>query len=319
MVEHKDAWGRSALMAALVALLVGSIGAAAWWTSDALLMSRSVNEGRVVADMAETVGRWASQYGGVHARTQGASAALPGAFLTRAVYAGSDEDAALLQGARTGTGLGAGSGMESRQEERHAMARVESYYWKNPALVQREVADVLLASGSRAQYRLTARSVLNRGNAPNGFEIEALDALQAAFQRQGASASPAVAAVLRPLGSPPSPAQGKEYWKVEGGHLLYARAVMAQASCLRCHDSPQKAPEFLRTNQQFNGGGGFGYQVGQPVGLISVKLPVATSASLLRDGVPRPAWLALAVAVLAGVGIVWLGVSRGAQAVRRVA
>lgn len=296
MVGEDKAWGRSALMGALVGVLVASLGAAAWWTSDALLMSRSVNEGRIVADMAETVGRWASQYGGVHARTQGTSAALPGAFLTRSVYAGTDDDAGVLQGLRT----------EHRQDERGAMARVEAYHWKNPALVQREVADVLLASGSRAQYRLTARTVLNRNNAPSAFEIEALDALQAAFLRSGGASGPTAGAAVLPLSQPRA---GSEYWRVEAGHLMYARAVVAQASCLRCHDTPEKAPEFLRVNQQFNGGGGFGYKVGQPVGLISVKLPVATSASLLRDSVPALAWGALALAALAGVGIVWLGVS----------
>lgn len=284
-----------ALMGVLLALLVGALASAVWLAGDALLLSRSVNEGRIVADMAETVGRWASQYGGLHARTQGASAALPGSFLTRSVYAGTDEDASVLQGARS----------EHRLDERGAMERVEAYHWKNPALIQREVADTLLSSGSRAQYRLTARTVLNRNNAPNAFEIEALDALQSAFQRLGSQGAASGSNPVLPLAQTRS---DQEYWRVEGGQLLYARAVVAQASCLRCHDTPEKAPDFLKANQQFNGGGGFGYKVGQPVGLISVKLPVATSATLLRDGVPPLAWLALGVAVLAGFGILRLSV-----------
>lgn len=300
MADQEARGGRVALMAALVSLLMGALGTAAWLTGDALLLSRSVNEGRIVADMAETVGRWASQYGGVHARTQGASAALPGTFLTRAVYAGTDEDASVLQGSRS----------ERRLDERGAMERVEAYHWKNPALVQREVADTLLASGSQAQYRLTARTVLNRNNAPNAFEIEALDALQSAFLKAGSAsevdAQRAAAAASLPLAQPKA---GHEYWKVEGGHLLYARAVVAQSSCLRCHDTPDKAPEFLRVNQQFNGGGGFGYKVGQPAGLISVKLPLATSASLLHESVPLAAWGALAVALAAGLGAVYVSVA----------
>lgn len=280
-------------MGALLALLVGALASAVWLAGDALLLSRSVNEGRIVADMAETVGRWASQYGGLHARTQGASAALPGSFLTRSVYAGTDEDASVLQGSRS----------EHRLDERAAMERVEAYHWKNPALIQREVADTLLASGSRAQYRLTARTVLNRNNAPNAFELEALDALQSAFLRLGKQSAPSGSDAALPSAQARS---HQEYWRVEGGQLLYARAVVAQASCLRCHDTPEKAPEFLKVNQQFNGGGGFGYKVGQPAGLISVKLPVATSATLLRDGVPPLAWGALAVAVLAGLGILRL-------------
>ena len=294
MAEQDNKGGRVALMGALLLVLLGALASAVWLAGDALLLSRSVNEGRIVADMAETVGRWASQYGGLHARTQGASAALPGTFLTRSVYAGTDEDAGVLQGSRS----------EHRLDERGAMERVEAYHWKNPALIQREVADTLLASGSRAQYRLTARTVLNRNNAPNAFELEALDALQSAFLRLGKPSEPLGRDVASPLGQAGS---HQEYWRVEGGQLLYARAVVAQASCLRCHDTPEKAPDFLKANQQFNGGGGFGYKVGQPVCLISVKLPVSTSATLLRDGVPPPAWAALGVALLAGLGILRLG------------
>jgi len=282
----------------LVGVLVAALGAAAWWTADNLVEGRAVSEGRIVADMAETVGRWASQYGGVHARTQGAGAALPGSFLTRNVYAGADGDVTLLNGAKA----------EQRQGEREAMARIETYYWKNPALIQREVADVLMATNSLAQYRMTARTVLNRNNAPNPFEIEALDALQKAFQEHGAEAM----AKSVPLGGSQIglKASPNEYWKIQGGQLMYARAVIAQKSCLRCHDSPENAPDFLRTNQQFNGGGGFGYKVGQPVGVISVKLPVQTGLQAASQSVPTAAWAALGVALLASLGVVVLALKR---------
>ena len=282
----------------LVGLLVAALGAAAWWTVDNLVEGRAVSEGRIVADMAETVGRWASQYGGVHARTQGAGAALPGSFLTRNVYAGGDGDATLLSGAKA----------EQRHGEREAMARIETYYWKNPALIQREVADVLMATNSLAQYRMTARTVLNRNNAPNPFEIEALDALQKAFQEHGAEAM----AKSTPLGGSQLglKASPNEYWKIQGGQLMYARAVIAQKSCLRCHDTPENAPDFLRTNQQFNGGGGFGYKVGQPVGVISVKLPVHKGLQAASQSVPTAAWVALGVAGLAGLGVVGLAFRR---------
>lgn len=286
------------VLVGLVGVLVASLGAAAWWTADNLVEGRAVSEGRIVADMAETVGRWASQYGGVHARTQGAGAALPGSFLTRNVYAGADGDVTLLNGAKA----------EQRQGEREAMARIETYYWKNPALIQREVADVLMATNSLAQYRMTARTVLNRNNTPNPFEIEALDALQKAFQEHGAEAM----AKSAPLGGSQIglKASPNEYWKIQGGQLMYARAVIAQKSCLRCHDTPENAPDFLRTNQQFNGGGGFGYKVGQPVGVISVKLPVQTGLQAASQSVPAAAWAALGVALLASLGVVVLAFKR---------
>ncbi len=281
----------------LVVVLVAALGTAAWRIADNLAEGQAVSEGRIVADMAETVGRWASQYGGVHARTQGAGAALPGSFLTRSVYAGADGDATVLNGAKA----------EQRHGEREAMARIETYYWKNPALIQREVADVLMATNSLAQYRMTARTVLNRNNAPNPFEIEALDALQKAFQAQGTEALSKAAPMASHLGTK---AAANEYWKIQGGQLLYARAVIAQKSCLRCHDTPENAPDFLRTNQQFNGGGGFGYKVGQPIGVISVKLPVQTGLQAASQSVPASAWAALGVAVLAGMGVVGLAFMR---------
>jgi hypothetical protein len=89
-----------------------------------------------------------------------------------------------------------------------------------------------------------------------------------------------------------------EYWKVESGTLLYARSVVAAATCLRC------APDFLKTNAQFNGGGGFGYVTGKPAGLISVKVPLSNPADAIVQSAPPQAWAALAVAALS---VLWLG------------
>jgi len=280
-------------VALMVALLFGG-----WRAGEALLLSQTLSEGRTVADMAENVGRWASQYGGVHVRTQGTNAGLPGTFLTRSVYAQSGDDAAVLRGART----------EDRMDERGAMDRVEAYHWKNPALIQREVSDMLVANGSRSQYRLTAPTVLNRNNAPNDFELEAIKAIQTAFDKLPASAKPVS------LGSGKGqdtglPAQAQEYWRVQSGRLYYARAVMAQTSCLKCHDSPNTAPAFLRTNEQFNGGGGFGYVAGKPAGVISVTVPLLDIGTVARGGFPPAVIAAFAVAALSALGL--LGVALG--------
>lgn len=274
------------LLAALpAAMLIGGLAAGGWWLGESVVLNQTVSEGRTVADLAENVGRWASQYGGVHVRTVGANAAIPGSFLTRSVYAPNDGDAGVLQGARA----------EGRTIERAAMERVESYHWKNPALIQREVADVITASGSKARYRMTAHTVLNRNNEANGFEREALDAIAAATERAG---GPAKGAFVHGVADPT-----REYWKVSQGQLLYARSVVAQASCLRCHDKPDTAPEFMRTNAQFSGGGGFGYVAGKPAGLISVSVPLPATASAMTAGVPVQTWGALAVG---GLGALWL-------------
>lgn len=254
-----------------LALLISALAASAWWISEALMLRQTLREGRTVADMAESVGRWASKYGGVHVRTLGADSRLPGSFLTRSVYAGSEHDGAVLQGTLANPGEGA---------ERQAMQRVEAYHWKNPALIQREVADAMTEGGLRARYRMTARTVLNPNNAPNAFETEALDALQA---QTGLT----------------------EYWRVRGTQLLYARAVLAQKSCLTCHASAEAAPEFLRSNPQFNGGGGFGYVEGRPAGLISVALPMQPAWRAMSVGMPLQVWLALGVAGLATLVLLW--------------
>jgi hypothetical protein len=258
-----------AAVLAIVALAASAL-ATAWWSSEALLVERTVSESRTVADLAENVGKWASQYGGVHVRTLGTDARIPGNFLTRSVYAATGGDAGVLAGARSALPSGEGD----------AMKRVESYFWKNPALIQREVADVITSSGSRARYRLTARTVMNPNNAPNAFELEALDALR------------------------DSPMPKAEYWRVRDGELRYARTVVAQKSCLNCHTSAQAAPEFIRTNGSFNGGGGFGYQEGRPIGVISVTVPLPATSQVLAGNLPPQAWAALAAAVLAAG---WLG------------
>ncbi|MBE7416938.1 MAG: DUF3365 domain-containing protein [Ideonella sp.] len=254
-------------------LFAGGLGAASWTLSQSLLLEQTISEGRTVADMVENIGRWASQYGGVHARTVGSSAKMPGNFLTRSVYAMSSGDGQVLSGSRVGDATA----------ERNALDRMEAYHWKNPALVQREVADVVAAAGSKARYRLTARTVLNRNNTPDAFEREALDAVQTAADQGGGRAA-------------------QEYWRVSGGRLLYARSVVAQASCLRCHGSAESAPEFIRTNAQFNGGGGYGYVEGKPSGLISVALPLPHASSAFAK-LPPAVWAAVAAA---GIGALWL-------------
>lgn len=266
---------RGPALLALLALLV-TLGLGSWWTSESLVLSQTVSESRTVADMAENVGRWASQYGGVHVRTVGANAKIPGTFLTRSVYAANDGDSAVLQGSAGG----------QAKDERAAMERLEAYHWKNPALIQREVADVISASGSKARYRMTARTVLNPNNAPNAFEVEALDALQGGDGTR------------------------TEYWTTRSGQLLYARAVVAQKSCLRCHASQETAPEFIKANQQFNGGGGFGYLEGKPIGVISVAVPVPPTWPTLRASLAPQVWVSLAVALVAALALAWMLVRR---------
>ena len=271
--------GKRWLPVTLTIALLGTLALGLWWAMQALVVERAVGEGRAVADMAENVGRWASQYGGVHVRTQGTQAKLPGSFLTRSIYNDGPD-------APAGTASAAAAAPE-RSAERAAMERLEIYYWKNPALIQREVSDAAVSAGSRVPYRMTARTVLNRDNQPTAHELEALDAIQASAE-----------------------GTRQEFWKIDAGRLLYARAVVAQASCLRCHDTPANAPDFLKTNAQFNGGGGFGYVAGKPAGLISVSVPLPDTMNVLKASVPGRAWVALVIAALAALWLCSLAIKR---------
>lgn len=261
-----------------LAALLSMLALAALWAAQALLVQTALAEGRAVADMAENVGRWASQYEGVHVRTEGVKGKLPGSFLTHSTFDTEPRPGGALRGQAVSAGV---------TSDRALMDRLETYYWKNPALVQREVADVVTASGSRIRWRMTARSVLNPSNQPTPFELEALDDLQSRAPGLGSTALPAVG----------------EYWRLQRGQVLYARAIVAQSSCLACHDTAEKAPDFMKAHPQFNGGGSFGYRVGQPAGLISVTVPLAQDAAAIGRVIPPAAWAALVGALLATLAL----------------
>ena len=67
----KPATASPARLLAPLALLIGALGAGGWWATESLVVSHTVQESRTMADLADNVGRWASQYGGLHARTAG--------------------------------------------------------------------------------------------------------------------------------------------------------------------------------------------------------------------------------------------------------
>ena len=161
-----------AALAAFVALL-GTV------IASSIVQMQVVSEGRSIADMTEHVGKWASQYGGVHVKTTASASAAGkvGSYLERAMYARSESDGALLTGAQ----------VASEKDLMGATRRIEEYYWKNPALIQREVSEVAMASHSKAQFRITAASVLNLRNAPDEFEREAMHIFESQYAAMAAS------------------------------------------------------------------------------------------------------------------------------------
>jgi Protein of unknown function (DUF3365) len=263
----------------LMALLVVVIIVAGSMVGQSIVVSQTVNESRSVADMTEHIGTWASQYGGVHIKRGNKDKNLIGSYLQKTLYAANDKDQATL-GSITD-----GSKLASQNEEIAALDRVDAYHWKNPALIQREVSDIAAASHANAKFRLTAKSVLNKNNTPNTFERAALEAIDVKFKEQGAKAK----------------GTDLEYWRTEKGRLLYARALIAKESCLKCHTSLQSSPEFLKTNSQFNGGGGFGYEAGKPAGVISVSIALPNTREAMASSLTMAGWIGLGAIVLMGL------------------
>jgi hypothetical protein len=248
-----------AILLAAVAISVAVLGSV---IAGSIVEMQVVSEARSIADMTEHIGKWASQYGGIHVKSTGGTGVRKvGSYLERAVYARSEGDNSLLTGSQ----------LASEKDVFDATKRVEEYYWKNPALIQREVSDVASASNSKAKFRITAATVLNPRNAPDAFEKEALGVIDAKYKAQ----PPAM-----PTGDVPQPAAPRlEYWRMEGSQMRYARAIVAVDSCLRCHGQLQGAPQFL---------------LSKPTGIISVKIPVPNASRAIASALTPAGWMAVA-------------------------
>lgn len=263
----------------LMLIFIGVVLGAGAIIGDSIVVSQTVNESRSVADMAEHIGKWASKYGGVHIKKKAGDTSGVGSSLENHTYAASEEDIALLNGLMVEGGRVTSSG------EIGAFRRTETYHWKNPALIQREVSDIAAESTSNAKFRITARSVLNVNNAPNAFEKDAMVAIDQKFNESSDAKS----------------REKAEYWRVEDGYVRYARTLIAQKSCLKCHGTFDTSPDFLKANKQFNGGGGFGYVEGKPAGIISVSIRLPDAGNALSSSMTTAGWQALAAIGVVGL------------------
>lgn len=214
----------SGMLAVGVGAVLGAY-AAAGYVGDWVSRAQSVDEARSIADMAENVGVWASAYKGVWVKDDGLTSA----------------------------GVDIGMHIDTRRYRTEADATAEShglydaYYRKNPALIQRELADVIRQSNSRGKFRLTSDKYMNPMNAPDGFDTRAMAALRSTGQT--------------------------EYYEVQGGEMKYARRVVAKESCMVCHDTPARAPAAI--SRLYPGPQGYGYVTGELAGIISVRVPYA--------------------------------------------
>jgi two-component system, NtrC family, sensor kinase len=114
----------------------------------------------------------------------------------------------------------------------------DTLVWRNPALVTRELSELSRAMGNRVQFRVTSLDPVNPGNAPDGFEERALQAI-ASGHRRGLTRFGEVTG----------------FEQIEGARQFrYFAPLYARESCASCHDPG-------------------GYEVGDVRGGISIIMP----------------------------------------------
>ena len=230
-----------ACIAALSGYLIGS----------SVYVSETRNQARTVADMVDNFGQWATRYRGVWVKDDPRDPRLEvGSFLER--------EASTMQGGDSTTAPNAAA-----------------FHRKNPALVQRELSDITMASPAKAKFRMTSDRFMNPNNAPSEFDKVAMG-------------------VIRDSGA-------SEYSEVRGGQLLYARRLIADKGCLKCHGAPASAPAAVTA--LYPGPQGYGYEEGKLAGVISVAIPLEFSFTGFIQRFDAQVWAALAAVGLGVVGL----------------
>ena len=265
-----------ALQFSLLLLVVLALGGlSAYLIGDAVYLREAENQARTVADMVENVGTWASQYKGVWVRNDPAADKFKvGDFLEReAAWSRADKPPPSPIPALAVTNPFGADEAKPRPYAVEANPPRAAFHRKNPALVQRELSQVTQASPAGAKFRMTSDKFMNPNNAPNLFEMTAIDALQNSANT--------------------------EYAEVRGDSLLYARKLVATSACLQCHGTPERAPPALL--ERYGSSNGFGYKEGGVAGVISVVIPLQYApAKLLRD-ISAWTWVAIGAFLLSAL------------------
>jgi hypothetical protein len=134
------------------------------------------------------------------------------------------------------------------------------FHQKNPFLALGDFSAEVQKSPAAAKFKMVSDNYMNPANQPDTFDGEALRSL-----RETSST---------------------EYWAVVGTQLRYARALRAEQACLGCHGAPAAAPLVVRAQYRppvnATVGGGYGYQLGDVVGITSVAVPHQTPWQMLH-------------------------------------
>jgi Protein of unknown function (DUF3365) len=135
------------------------------------------------------------------------------------------------------------------------------FHQKNPFLALGDFSVEVQKSPAAAKFKMVSDNPFNPENTPDEFEKNALKSVR--DQDKG------------------------EHWELIGGQLRYARALRAAPACITCHGSPDQAPEAVRAQYRppigAETGGGYGYKVGEIVGLTSVSIAHKTPWQMLTS------------------------------------
>lgn len=208
-----------------------------------------LNQARTIANMVEHIGQWASQYRGIWIKEAKGDAVDLGSHLDTLTVALANEDNSVTSAENMATTL--------------------DFHLKNPALIQREISDLMSANKQNSSYRITSDKYMNTKNSPTVFETDAIKYMRANNQT--------------------------EYSVTKNGETMYARGLIATTACMRCHESAEKAPYAVRNlypNQ------GYGYELGKVAGVISVRVPSSYSLTSIFNVLNIGSALALAALAL---------------------
>jgi hypothetical protein len=256
----------------LLSLLILLVAGVFLTVRHSLIEVQALQRGRTVANMVDAFGAWASQYKGVWVRSDPADASLKvGNFLEHRINVKAAPEQ-VQQAYAASSDRFETKGLS--QADIAAIASNGAFHLKNPALVQRELSDVVAASSSAEKFRITSDRFFNPNNAPTRFELSAIESI-----RDSAGGI-------------------SEYHEVKGNTLYYARKLVASSACLRCHDTPEKSPLVMQT--KYAGTAGWGYKMGDVAGVISVTVPLSDrDVAALLKGFDAKVWIALGGVLLA--------------------
>lgn len=131
----------------------------------------------------------------------------------------------------------------------------KTFYSKNPALATRELSQIVAQSGLSAAFRVTSDNYRNPKNSPDAFEAAAIHSFKMDLAR-------------------PERSRSRFFEEFQGSWYRYSVPIIVTKPCLRCHSTPQEAPQEVL--EKYGTARGFGYREGDIRGVITVDLPTVS-------------------------------------------